>query len=109
MKAKKALKRLNKIESLLSDVIGGLSKDLNGTGEILESAKESILHVKTELESKSSASAAKKSPTNAGARPGAHGTHGKQKKISFAAKKRSAAAKRKGMHPAKNRALQKSA
>jgi hypothetical protein len=109
MKVRKALKRLNKIELLLSDVIGGLTKNANGTGDILESAKESILRVKTELESQSSASATKKPPAGTGTSRPRRLTPEGRRRISLAAKKRWAAARRKGVNPAKNEPLKKSA
>ena len=100
MKVKKALKRLNKIETLLSDVIGGLPKDLNGSGGILKSAKESVLEAKLELESKSSGSATKNAPSNAGASRVRHVTAAARRKISVGARRRGVAVKRNDMNPA---------
>lgn len=109
MKVRKALKRLNKIEALLSDVIGGLTKNSSGTGNMLESAKETILRAKTELESKPSASATKKPPAKAEAPRARRLTPEGRRRISLAAKKRPADARRKGMRHVKNGPLQKSA
>ncbi len=109
MKVRKALKRLNKIEALLSDVIGGLTKNSNGTGNMLESAKETILRAKTELESKSSSSAAKKPPAKSEAPRARRLTPEGRRRISLAAKKRWADARRKGVSQLKNRPLQKTA
>ena len=109
MKVRKALKRLNKIESLLSDVIGGLPKTSNGTGDILASAKQSILRAKTELESGSSASATKKPPAKTGVPPAGRLTPEGRRRISLAAKKRWASVRRKGLKPVHNDRLNKSA
>ncbi len=102
MKVRKALKRLNKIELLLSDVIDRLTKDSNGTGNMLESAKESIQHARTELASKSSASTTKEPPAKTGAPRARRLTDEGRRRISLAAKKRWASARRKGVNSVKN-------
>lgn len=46
MKAQKALKRLNKIDALLANLIDGFNPTSDGLAELLSSAKEAIAHAK---------------------------------------------------------------
>ena len=46
MKAQKALKRLNKIDALLANIIDGFNPTSEGLTELLSSAKEAIAHAK---------------------------------------------------------------
>jgi hypothetical protein len=104
MKAKKAIKRLNKVESILANVIDQFSKSDNGLRELLDSAKTSIVQAKKTVGRQETTKAAKKPPAGA-SRLSAEG----RKNISLAAKKRWALAKRKGMNAVTGRRLKKTA
>jgi hypothetical protein len=106
MKAKKALKRLDKIETMLSNVIDRVPESKDGLGELLGSAKAAIARAKQTVHSQ--AKSAKKPASKAGAQRGRLTAAGR-KKISVAAKKRWAAAKRKGINPVTGRQLGKTA
>ena len=106
MKAKKALKRLNKVEALLSDVIDQCPASARGLLGLLDSAKTSVIRAKEVVHARV---AAKKPPARAPeSAPGGLPAEGR-KRISLAAKKRRAMAKRKGMNAATGRALGKTA
>ena len=109
MKAKKALKRLNKIEELLSDVIGQYPRSTDGLGELLDSAKAAVARAKTTVHSRVAPRVAKKQPGRAAAENQRRLTAEGRMKISLAAKKRWAVAKRKGMNAVTGRPLSKSA
>ena len=105
MKAKKALKRLNKIEVLLSNVIDQCPASARGLRELLDSAKTRVVRAKGVM----NARVARKQPARA-----AHATESRlsdegRKRISLAAKKRWAKAKRKGMNAVTGRRLSKTA
>src|SRR6266852_2575843 len=68
MKAKKALKRLNKVETILSDVIAQFPASARGLRGLLDSAKTSVVRAKEVLHARV---AAKSSP--AGAQESAQG------------------------------------
>jgi hypothetical protein len=108
MKAKKALKKLNKVEALLSHVIEAFPAGKQGLGSLLDAAKVTI--VKAIKTVSSSAEAGKTSPPArvAKARNGRLSEEGR-KKISAAAKKRWAAAKRKGVNAVTGQRLSKTA
>jgi|SRR5579864_5429850 len=109
MKAKKALKRLNRIETMLSNVIDRVPESKDGLGELLGSAKAAIARAKETVNSQLGAQGAKKPAGKAGtARQGRLTAEGR-KKISLAAKKRWAAAKRKGINAVTGRKLSKTA
>jgi hypothetical protein len=107
MKARKAVKRLNKVDALLSNVIDGLPESSNGVGDLLAAARESIVRARTELSPKPAVSKkpAAKSRTARGRRLSAEG----RKRISAAAKKRWAAARRKGVNAVTGEPLKKTA
>src|SRR5271156_1432768 len=109
MKAKKAVKRLNKIEELLSEVIDQFPKSTNGLGELLGSAKAAVIQAKTAVNSQNSPRAAKKQPARAEIATQRRLTAEGRTRISMAAKKRWAVAKRKGMNAVTGRPLSKSA
>lgn len=109
MKAKKALKRLNKIELLLSGVIDQFSTSKQDFRELLDSAKTAVVRAKESVNSQTSNSAAKKQPVRAQTTPQRGLTADGRKRISLAAKKRWAAAKRKGVHAVTGRRLSKTA
>jgi hypothetical protein len=109
MKARKAVKRLNKVESLLSNIMDNLTENSDGVGDLLASAKESVLRAKRELDSKVVIAASKKPAAKANTlrrrRLSAEG----RKRISLAAKKRWATARRKGINAVTGERLKKSA
>jgi hypothetical protein len=109
MKAKKALKRLNRVEALLTDVIDQYAASTDDVRELLDSAKASVVRAKETVNVKPAPKAAKKPPVkaeNSGkSRLSAEG----RKKLSLAAKKRWAAAKRKGISAVTGRPLIKTA
>ena len=109
MKAKKALKRLDKIETMLSDVIDRVPESKDGLGELLGSAKAAIALAKKTVNSQAGAKGAKKPAGKAGTAQRRRLTAAGRKKISRAAKKRWAAAKRKGINPVTGRQLSKTA
>jgi hypothetical protein len=98
MKAKKALKRLNKVESLLSNVIGQFPLSKDGLGDLLNSAKAAIVRAKKKVSSLDATGAAKKPPAKARKHKQWRLTADGRKGISRFAKKRGAVAKRKGVH-----------
>jgi hypothetical protein len=108
MKARKALKRLTKVESLLSGIIDGVADQSNGLGDLLASAKESVLRAQKEL-TDGSAADGRKPPAKATAQSSNRLTAEGRKKISLAAKKRWATAKRKGINPITGNRIKKSA
>src|SRR5260370_34442545 len=95
MKAKKALKRLKKVEAILSDVIDQCPASARGLRGLLDSAKTSIGRAKGVVHARV---AAKKPPARAqeSARGGLSAEG--RKRISLAATKRWAPAMRKGMN-----------
>lgn len=106
MKAKKVLKRLGKAEAILEDVIdqyaGGTS-----VKELLGTAKASVVRAKEVVDSTAAAKAAKKPPAKADKSRRSGLTAAGRKKLSIAAKKRWAVAKRKGVHAVTGRPLSK--
>jgi hypothetical protein len=108
MKAKKALKRLTRVETLLSDVVDQYDAIEPDVRELLDSAKASVVRAKETVDGKASAKAAKKPPVKAEkSKPGL--TAEGRKKLSLAAKKRWAIAKRKGISAVTGRPLSKTA
>jgi len=105
MKAKKALKRLVKAEEILSNVIDQYAGQTS-VKELLGTAKASVARAKAAVDSKAvAAKAAKKPPAKAEkSRRGGLTAEGR-KKLSIAAKKRWATAKRKGVHAVTGRPL----
>lgn len=109
MKPRKALKRLKKVESLLANVIEGLKDNLNGVGDLLATAKESVQRAKGEVDLQLAAAASRKPPAKATAASARRLSPEGRKKISLAAKKRWASAKRKGLNAVTGQRLKKSA
>jgi len=109
MKAKKALKRLRKAEALLSNVIDQFSGTKDGLGELLGSAKDAVLRATKRVDAQESNKSTKKPPSRAKTAQRGHLSAEGRKKISLAAKRRSAAAKRKGMNAVTGRRLSKTA
>ena len=97
MKAKKALKRLNKAETLLSDVLDQYSAAKDGLRDLLNSAKITLSRARAVVDQET-APPAKKAPAKAQeARPNRLSEAGR-KRISIAAKKRWAAERRRKAH-----------
>ena len=66
MKAKKALKRLTRVETLLTDVIDQYAGSEGNIRELLDSAKASVIRAKKTVNVKGSTKAEKKPPVKAG-------------------------------------------
>ena len=94
MKAKKALKRLRSVEALLSIVIDEFAPNERSMRALLDSARVSVIRAKARINSLSIARTAKKPQTIAKQTKRTHLTAEGRKKISLAAKKRWAVAKR---------------
>ena len=108
MKAKKALKRLNKVESLLADVIEQFPDSARGLRDLLDSARSSVVRAKETVGARV-ARAAKKPPVRAQQSGAGRLSAEGRKRISLAAKRRWALAKRKGVHAVTGRKLSKTA
>jgi hypothetical protein len=106
MKAKKAIKRLNKVESILSNVIDQFSANDNGLRELLDSAKTSIVRAKKTVDV---SLRAQKAPASAEKSQRSRLSTEGRRNISLAAKKRWALAKRKGMNAVTGQRLKKTA
>ena len=109
MKAKKAVKRLGKVETLLSSVIDQFAASVDGVRDLLDSAKGSVIRAVEAVNSHSSTAAPKKPPVKA-QEPKRKGLSAQgRKRLSIAAKKRWAIAKRKGVSAVTGRPLSKTA
>src|SRR5260370_30562479 len=97
MKAKKALKRLNKVEAILSDVIEQCPASASDLRGLLDSAKTSVVRAKGVVDARA-ARAAKKPPAKAQESTRRQLSAEGRKRISLAAKKRCASAKRTRMN-----------
>jgi hypothetical protein len=104
MKTKKALKRLNRVEALLSKIIDQIPGGKARLGELLDSAKVAVVRAKKTVNSQ-----LKKRPVRAKTARRGRLTPEGRKKISLAAKKRWAVARRKGMNPVTGLPLSKTA
>jgi len=104
MKAKKALKKLNKVEALLSNVMEGFPSSKEGLGNLLGRAKVTIVEA---IKTVNSSTGAGKNGSPARVRKAGSGRLSEEgrKRISLAAKKRWAAAKRKGVNAVTGRRL----
>lgn len=109
MKAKKAMKRLSKVESILSTVIDQFSASKNGLRELLDSAKSSVIRARKSVGQQPSSRTAKKPPAKADKSQRPRLSAEGRRNISLAAKKRWAVAKRKGMNAVTGRKLKKTA
>ena len=94
MKAKKALKRLRRVEELLSIVIDQFAGIEASVRELLDSAKSSVISAKAGINSQSVPGTARKPQLKAKQTKRSRLTPEGRKKISLAVKKRWAAAKR---------------
>jgi len=93
MKAKKAMKRLHRIETLLGTVIDQYDPGTLEVHDLLDAARTSVASATQAL----AASPAKKPPAKADQTGARRLSDAARKRLSGAAKKRWAAAKRKGM------------
>jgi hypothetical protein len=109
MKAKKALKRLGKAEAILSNVIDQYDGQTS-VRDLLGTAKATVARAKAAVDSTAaSGKAGKKPPAKADkSRRGGLTAEGR-KKLSIAAKKRWALAKRKGVNAVTGRPLRATA
>jgi hypothetical protein len=109
MKAKKAIRRLNKIEVLLSNVIDQFSGGKEGFVELLDSAKAAVVRARETVNAQTSTTAAKKAPAKAETGHSRRLTADGRRRISLAAKKRWAVAKRKRTNAVTGQRLSKTA
>jgi hypothetical protein len=109
MKAKKAVKRLDRVESLLSGIIDKYAAaGDHRLQELLMVAKRSVVHAKDTLHKHASSTATRPASSAHSVSPGRLTAEGR-KRLSLAAKRRWAAAKRKGIHAVTGRPLRKTA
>jgi hypothetical protein len=107
MKAKKALKRLGKAEAILSNVIEQYAGQTS-VRDLLGTAKASVERAKAVMDSASASGSTRKKPPAKADKPRRSGlTAEGRRKLSVAAKKRWAVAKRKGVNAVTGRALSK--
>src|SRR6266851_4466251 len=105
MKAKKALKRLNKVETLLSSVMDQCPASARGLRALLDSAKASVVRARDVV----SARVPRKPPARANQATQGRLSDEGRKRISVAAKRRWAQAKRRGINAVTGRRLSKTA
>ena len=108
MKAKKAIKRLSKVELILSNVIDQFSASDNGLRELLDTAKTSVVRARKTVGLQESR-AARKPPATAEKSQRSRLSAEGRRNISVAAKKRWALAKSKGVNAVTGRKLKKTA
>ena len=108
MKAKKAVKRLTRVEALLSNVIDGFAAGERAVKELLDNAKAAVIRARETVNVKASPAVEKKPPVRARKAKSRITAEGR-KKLSLAAKKRWAVAKRKGVSAVTGRPLAKTA
>ena len=108
MKAKKALKRLAKAETLLADVLDQYQDAQDGLRDLLGAAKTSLSHARAALDLEF-APPARKAPSKAKEPKPNRLSDAGRKRISLAAKKRWAAARRKGVNAVTGKRLSKTA
>ena len=94
MKAKKALKRLAKAETLLADVLDQYSGSQNGLRQLLDSAKDSVSKARAAIDVQTEVQPDKKEPAQAKEAGTNRLSAAGRKRISMAAKKRWAAARK---------------
>ena len=95
MKAKKALKRLTRVEALLSNVLEQYAASDHRVRELLDSAKASVVSAKKTMSLRASSGAARKLPVQAENRKQQYLTPAGRKRLSLATKKRWAEYRRK--------------
>ncbi len=109
MKARKALKRLSKVEALLSGVLEQYSDVERGARELLENATSLVARVKKTINLQPAATIENQALTKTEKPARSRLTAEGRKKISNAAKKRWADARRKGVHAVTGRRLKRTA
>ena len=109
MKAKKAVKRLNKAEALLSGVIDQFPAGKQELGELLASARAAIIRARETVNSQLPAPPAKGTAAGRAAAQQAHATANGMQKAPVAAAKRRTRAEPKGMNVVTGRRLKKTA
>ena len=109
MKAKKAVKRLTKVESLLTNVIDQYAAGEDAVRELLDSAKATVVRAKETVSLQTSSVSPKKPPVKAQSTKRRGLSAAGRKKLSIAAKKRWAIAKKKGVSAVTGRPLGKTA
>jgi hypothetical protein len=90
MKAKKAIKRLQRVDTLLGTVIDEYDAGTSGVNDMLSAARSKIASASQAL----AASAAAKAPAKAGRTPSSTVSASARKRLPVAAKKHGAAANR---------------
>jgi hypothetical protein len=100
MKIKKALKRLNKVETLLTNVIDQCPPSARGLRELLDSAKVSVVRAKGVVNARAARNV-KKPPARAAEATQSRLSEEGRARISLAAKKRWAELRRKNASAAK--------
>lgn len=108
MKAKKAVKRLTRVEALLSNVIGGFAAGERAVKELLDNAMASVVRARKAVKVKSTPAAEKKQPVKAGPAKSRISSE-RRKTPSRAAKKSSAVSKRKAVSEVNGQQLSKTA
>ena len=109
MKAKKAAKRLTRVEALLSNVIDQYDASEASVRELLDSARASVVQAKEAVSLQSAPATAKKPPVKAREPKRRRLSAQGRKKLSVAAKKRWAIAKSKGVSAVTGRPLSQTA
>ena len=84
MKPKKALKKLKRVEVLLTDVIEQVPDGKRGLGELLTTAKASVLRAQKTVNAQRSAKPAKKKPQASAETSTRRRSAAKRKKVSAA-------------------------
>ena len=109
MKPKKALKRLKKIEALLTKVRQQLPGRKDGLADLLDSAKTAVQRAKRTMMSQASTKVSRKPAAKADTASPGRLTEAGRKRISRAAKRRWAAAKRRGINAVTGHPLSRTA
>src|SRR5712691_11076412 len=104
MKARKALKRLNKVETLLTNVIDQCPNTARGLRQLLDSAKASVVRAKGVVNARVTRNT-RKPPVRAEQATQSRLSDAGRARIALAAKKRWAEAKRKGVNALTGRRL----
>jgi hypothetical protein len=94
MKAKKALKRLRRVEELLSVVIDEFVANELSVRKLLHAAKQSVIRAKAGISPQPVPLTAKKPPAKAKRKRSNLGAEGRRKKMSLSSKERPTVAKR---------------
>ena len=107
MKAKKALKRLDKVVAMLSDVIEEYARSDRDARNMLDAAKASVVRAKAAVTASASPKTATKARVTAKPTTRKRVKAAAKKKLSAPVKKRGAKAKSKGVHARKKTSVVK--